>query len=395
LKQAGVDVRVVSHQDFEPLVCSHGLAFLPVPGDIQNIVQGMAMRERIEGGNFLLLMAEMAKEAKRGALALAKSALAASRDADLLLAWLGGVFVGLAVVERLEIPLVQAYLVPFTPTEEFASPLVPRSPAWLGGYFNRLSHHMTRQLMWQGFRAADRLARREVVGVPAAPFWGPFGSEAVRSQPVLYGFSSSVILAPAGWAGRASVTGYWFLDSAGDWVPPASLTAFLAGGPSPVYIGFGSMGRRHPEATAALVVEAVQRIGVRAVLLSGWGGLQPANLPETIYALESIPHAWLFPQMAALVHHGGAGTTGAALRAGVPSVVVPFFGDQPFWCERISALGVGPRPLPNKALSPDRLVRAIDQALTDHTMRARAAELGEKIRAEDGIARAVDIIVRD
>lgn len=115
-------------------------------------------------------------------------------------------------------------------------------------------------------------------------------------------------------------------------------------------------------------------------------------LADTVFRVDSIPHAWLFPRVAAVVHHGGAGTTAAGLRAGVPSIVIPFFGDQPFWGQRLAELGVGLAPIPRKQLTAERLADAIDRAVTDQSMRQRAADLGTKIRGEDGIAHAVAIV---
>jgi UDP:flavonoid glycosyltransferase YjiC (YdhE family) len=166
---------------------------------------------------------------------------------------------------------------------------------------------------------------------------------------------------------------------------------FLQSGPPPVYIGFGSMAGRDPERRAEIALEALKRSGQRGVLLTGWGGLQPRDLPDDVYAVDSVPHDWLFPQMAAVVHHGGAGTTAAGLRAGTPTVIVPFFGDQPFWGRRVAELGVGPAPIPQKQLSVERLAAAIRTAAGDPAMRARAQELGRRIRQEDGVARAVEV----
>ena len=153
-------------------------------------------------------------------------------------------------------------------------------------------------------------------------------------------------------------------------------------------IGFGSMASEDPAAMSALVLEAVKRAGVRAVLLSGWGGLSEVARDD-VFATSEAPHDWLFPRMAAVVHHGGAGTTGAALRAGVPAIVVPFTMDQPFWGSRVHALGVGPKPIPRKQLSVDSLSQALRATVADQSMKTRAAALGEKLRAEDGVANAV------
>jgi sterol 3beta-glucosyltransferase len=256
---------------------------------------------------------------------------------------------------------------------------------------NRLSHHVTRQIMWQGFRSADRLARQEVLGLPAAPFWGPYNSDRLHGA-VLYGFSPSVIPKPSDWGDDTHVTGYWFLESASDWTPPSTVVEFLQDGPAPVYIGFGSIGNQRPEETTDLVLRALEHAKQRAVMLSGWGGLQKADFPDTVLMVDAIPHSWLFPRVAAVVHHGGVGTTAAGLRAGVPSVIIPFFGDQSFWAQRVAELGVGPQPIPRKRLTAERLAQAVQEAVTNQAMRQRAADLGGRIRAEDGIARAVAVV---
>ena len=173
---------------------------------------------------------------------------------------------------------------------------------------------------------------------------------------------------------------------------PSKLREFLRAGPPPVYVGFGSIAGRNPAQTTQTVVGALERAGQRGVLSSGWGGLEAARLPGTVFKLDAAPHDLLFPHMAAVVHHGGAGTTAAGLRAGKPTVVCPFFGDQPFWGARVAALGVGPAPIPQRRLTAENLAAAIRRAVTDTEMQGRAYELGVKLRAEDGVGRAVQFI---
>jgi UDP:flavonoid glycosyltransferase YjiC (YdhE family) len=197
---------------------------------------------------------------------------------------------------------------------------------------------------------------------------------------------------PADWGEAIHVTGYWFLPPATDWSPPPALVDFLHAGPPPVYIGFGRMVSRQPEETADLVIQAVTQSGQRAILLTGWGGLQKERLPENICLIDSAPHDWLFSQVAAVVHHGGAGTTAAGIRAGVPSLIIPFFGDQFFWGTRVAALGIGPAPIPRKQLTVDRLAAALQTMTTNQPMQQRAAQLGAQVQAEDGVAQAVAII---
>jgi len=388
LQNAGHYIRLVSHSNFESLVTSYGLEFWSFGNDVKDAVENSEMGKLTEKGNFLLLMAKMAKEAKREALRFAEGGLLAAQGMDMVLSGIGGLFIGTAIAEKLDIPHVQAYVFPFTPTQEFSSVLTPKLPTFL----NPLSHQLARQLMWQGFRSADTIARKKVLNLPAAPFLGPYQSKSTHNMPVLYGFSPSVIPAPSDWNGNTHVTGYWFVDETDDWQPPTALLDFLQSGSPPAYIGFGSMGNRNPEQTADLVIQALALANQRAVLLSGWSGLQKNNLPDSIFMIDSIPHSWLFPRVSAVVHHGGASTVAAGLRAGVPTIVIPFFGDQPFWGQRIADLGVGTKPIPRKKLTAERLANAIQQVVTDEDMRQRAAKLGKQIQTEDGIMASIEII---
>jgi sterol 3beta-glucosyltransferase len=211
---------------------------------------------------------------------------------------------------------------------------------------------------------------------------------------MLSAYSPNIIPHSADWPDSVHVTGYFFLDTQADWQPSSELKAFLEAGDPPVYIGFGSMAGRNPEQLARLILEALAKSGQRGLLLTGWGGMRTELVPDNVFVVDSAPHSWLFPRMAAVVHHGGAGTTAEGLRAGVPTVIVPFVFDQPFWGARVKALGLGPDPIPQKNLTADRLAYAIRIAVTDSGMKQRANSYGVAIRAENGIGNAVKIIKR-
>jgi len=212
--------------------------------------------------------------------------------------------------------------------------------------------------------------------------------------PSLYGYSPSVLPKPPDWDDYHHVTGYWFLDAQSDWQPSEDLLRFLESGPPPVYIGFGSMSHENPERQTRLALRALELTGQRGVLLTGWGGMSRLSAPPNVFFVDNVPHAWLFPRIGAVVHHGGAGTTGAGLRAGVPSIITPGGGDQSAWADLVVKLGVGPRAPGIKSLTAEKLAKAINTAVNDSALRARAAALGEKILAENGIARAVEVIER-
>ena len=210
--------------------------------------------------------------------------------------------------------------------------------------------------------------------------------------PILHAYSQHVAPAPTDWPEGVTATGYWFLDRVDTWRPPDELQDFLDRGSPPVYIGFGSMAGREPERLTRVVIDALQQANVRGIIATGWGGLTADDLPETMLKIDTAPHDWLFPRMAAVVHHGGAGTTAAGLRAGCPTVVSPFFGDQPFWGRRVYELGVGSQPIPQKKLTAPKLAAAIREVTTNPAIRQNAEVFGEQICSEDGVGVAIALI---
>jgi sterol 3beta-glucosyltransferase len=391
LKDAGYFVRIVTSDNFEQLVTEAGLSFCSAGTSIEEITQRDEWRKVIDSGNFIAILVKMRSELTRHADSMAQIMVELLPGSDLILAGLGGLGGAFTIAEKYKIPLIQAHIYPLTPTRELPSPLAPNLP--FGGALNRLSYHVTRQFFWQSTKVGDA-STRKLLGLPKAAFWGPYRALARRDEPVLYGYSKFVLPRPNDWPEKHQVTGYWYLDASTGWTPPADLVNFLEAGEPPVYIGFGSMNSRNPEEAGKIALEALALSGQRGVLASGWGGLKLSALPENVHLVSSIPHSWLFERMAAVVHHGGAGTTAAALHAGVPSIIVPFFGDQPFWGKRVFDLGVGPRPIPRKKLTGNRLAEAITEAVKNQAMRRSANELGREIRTENGIQNAVEIIDR-
>jgi UDP:flavonoid glycosyltransferase YjiC (YdhE family) len=308
----------------------------------------------------------------------------------LVISQLPGGLHGYDLAERLEAPLMLAAVMPLTPTRHEPMLAFPQWPAPVPGY-NALTHWLAYQLVWQGFRPTISRWRRQTLGLSKAPLWGYGRRMEEQRVPVLNGFSAHVVPRPPDWGEHVRVTGYWFPEDE-DWQPPEDLRAFLDDGPPPVFIGFGSMPVRNPERTTAVVLEALRQSGQRAILHAGWAELGEGSLPRGVHRIDYAPYGWLFPRMAAIVHHGGAGTTAFGLRAGVPCIVVPFLFDQFYWGRRIAELGAGPEPIPHKKLSPERLSAALATALGDTQMRQKAAGLGEKVRAERGVEAAVEAV---
>lgn len=210
--------------------------------------------------------------------------------------------------------------------------------------------------------------------------------------PAVYGYSRHVLPPGPDWPRDVVMTGYWFPAGAESWEPPEELRSFLDSGDPPVYVGFGSMSALDPEELTALVEEALTVAGCRGVLATGWGGLAGRKTSDRVFLVQDVDHEWLFPRVRAVVHHGGAGTTGAGLRAGKPTVVCPFALDQPFWGQVVRKLQVGPEPLPQRELEALSLGNAIREAASREDFQANARALGDRIRKEDGVRDAVSFI---
>ena len=393
LRASGYDVTLATHASFRGTVEQRGIAFASIAMDPREVMRRREGREWMESGeNPVHFIRELIRFIRPHLETHLAEVQAACAGAD------GVVFSPLAfagwhVAEALGVPSFQAALQPQTPTRAF--PTLPLAGRWnLGGIGNRLTHVLYQQFAWQALRPMLNPWRREVLGVEALPLGGPFRVMRRRRTPVLHGFSPHVLPKPHDWPPWVHVTGYWFLDRPPGWEPPARVLDFLAAGPPPVYVGFGSMIPRDPARTIDAVIAALRQAGVRAILARGWMEATTHDLSDDVLALEEIPHDWLFPRVAAVVHHGGAGTTAAAMRAGRPAVVVPFFADQPLWARCVERLGVGPRPVPLKRLTADRLADAIRVAVTDERIARCAADLGAKIREEDGVVNAVAIVDR-
>ena len=213
-----------------------------------------------------------------------------------------------------------------------------------------------------------------------------------RPAATLYAYSPSVLPKPADWGPEVQVTGYWFLPSSPAYEADAELAAFLAAGPPPVYVGFGSMPSLAAAERTRIVVAALQRAGVRGLLALGGGAMARCKVPDSIHMIDGAPHDWLFPRMSAVMHHGGAGSTAAGLRAGRPTIICPFFGDQPFWGAVVHGLGAGPRPIPRKRFAVPVLADALREATTSALMQAQAANLGTAIARENGVAAAIAVL---
>jgi sterol 3beta-glucosyltransferase len=390
LQQAGFRVTLAAPENFSQFIQGHNLRFHPLRGDVQQIMAGETGRSFMENGSANPIVQIRAMRTMLGpiAMSMAEDVFEACRDTDALISL--AVFAPLAksIVEIHGIPLINIEPTPLLPTRAFPAPGWPvqRNLGWL---HNRISGFAMLQVIWLWYRPFVNSFRQRF-GLPLytpASFYN-----ILNSTPLLGAYSSNVIPHPPDWPESVHITGYWLADTHLEWRPTGELETFLDAGDPPVYVGFGSMAGSHPEQLATLVLEALAKSSQRGLLFTGWGGMRTMSVPDSVFVIDSAPHSWVFPRMAAVVHHGGAGTTAEGLRAGIPSVILPFVVDQPFWGRRVRTLGVGPEPIPMKKLTADRLADAIHIAVTQPEIKKRSARLGEAIRAEEGVGNAVRIV---
>jgi sterol 3beta-glucosyltransferase len=388
LEAAGYEVAIGAGSNFRSLIENEGFIYEAIRTDMEQVVNSESGKEWInnssdnpfrEAQNMKRVLAETADETGEDAMGMISRA-------DVVVSGLPTFTFAHGICKKLGKKHITINLFPFSPTAEGDATMIPYVPR-RNFPLNRLSGYVQQYFLYWIFKDASN-AFFAKQGIPAMNY-GDYTRAYNKEVPIIYGVSPLVMPHPNDWKDSNFVTGYWFYDAPSDWNPSQALSDFLKAGEAPVYIGFGSMSNKNPEATAKLMIEALQASGKRGIIHTGWAGLRAENLPKEIFLLDFAPHDWLFPQMAAVVHHGGSGTTAAALRAGVPSVIVPHFGDQPYWGRRIHELGVGAAPIPRHKLNSERLAKAIQSMVNNPSMKEKATKLGAAIRQERGVENAV------
>lgn len=388
LQDYGHRVRLATHSNFKEFVLTAGLEFYPLGGDPKVLAGYMVKNKGFlpSGPSEIPVQRNQMKE-------IIYSLLPACKDpdidsgipfkADAIIAN-PPAYGHIHVAEALKIPIHIFFTMPWTPTTEFPHPLSRVKQQ--AGY--RLSYQIVDSLIWLGIRDMINDARKKKMKLrPVTYLSGSQGSES--DIPHGYIWSPHLVPKPKDWGPKIDVVGFCFLDLASNYEPPESLVKWLEAGEKPIYIGFGSLPVEEPVKMTQIIVEALEMTGQRGIINKGWGGLGNLEEPKDfIYLLDNCPHDWLFLQCKAVVHHGGAGTTAAGLKAACPTTIVPFFGDQPFWGERVHARGVGPAPIPVDEFSLPKLVDAI-RFMLDPKVKERAVELAKAMENEDGVAGAV------
>ncbi|KAH9734528.1 sterol 3-beta-glucosyltransferase ugt80a2 [Citrus sinensis] len=388
LQEDGHRVRLATHANFKDFVLGAGLEFFPLGGD-PKILAGYMVKNKgflPSGPSEIPIQRNQLKEIIYSLLPACKDP-----DPDTMVPFKPDAIIAnppayghTHVAESLKVPLHIIFTMPWTPTSEFPHPLsrVKQPVAY------RLSYQIVDALIWLGIRDMINDFRKKRLNLRRVTYLsGSYSSP--LDVPYAYIWSPHLVPKPKDWGPKIDVVGFCFLDLASTYEPPDSLVKWLEDGEKPIYIGFGSLPVEEPEKMTEIIVKALEITGHRGIINKGWGGL--GNLAESkdfVYLLDNCPHDWLFSRCLAVVHHGGAGTTAAGLKAACPTTIVPFFGDQPFWGERVHARGLGPAPIPVEEFSLDKLVDAI-RFMLDPKVKEHAVELAKAMENEDGVTGAV------
>lgn len=388
LKARGYSVVLGAPSDFEELITRYGIEFASMGGSIQQFLtqarfENAMSQSLLINGPALLLQGQLIVDTA------ARLAWQMAQGADAIIANMNTSF-AIDIAEALKIPVIMSALQPLNTTSEF--PLCMYYGPTFGPTLNRLSYTtMTVQQIYYNL-PRNRL-RRELMGLDSRKRGGFFKDTSGSALPTLYAYSPQLSPRPRDWPKSAIVTGFWMLRDNTDWEPSPAFRAFLAAGPAPVYIGFGSM-PFGAERNTQILKEAVQLWGGRVVVARGWGGINPDDLPPEIFAIEKAPHDKLFKHVQAVVHHGGAGTTAAGLAHGRPTFIVPQTVDQPFWGRRVYELGCGPKPVRLRRLTSEILAEALADLTTNASYRLAAEALATRLADEDGSDKAIKVIER-
>jgi len=380
LMNAGHEARLFADRATLSTAEALGVPTTPIAGDIRGTLQsGGSIAKVVEQQGLNATAKALASIANVNAEQWLRTVVEVGKDCDAVIASGLTAFVGLSAAEYLRVPVIGAGMIPITPTTSFPSPFLPPGvvPRWL----NAGSHGFVNNMLWWAFRKATNRARAKVCRLPPRrQLW--------TTHPMLYGVSSHLLSKPFDWPANATICGQWLLPSS-NWLPPADLCDFLYRGDPPLYVGFGSMAGFDRKHMLRAVVSAVG--GRRTLFYPGWSGVAASDLPSNFFVIGDTPHDWLLPKTSLVIHHGGSGTSHSACRAGVPSVVVPFVGDQFFWADRLRNAGVAARVPNGKSLQSADLAQSIAIAESE-PVRLRARTLGKQMRAETGLANAISAI---
>lgn len=386
IKRRGQTVRISASSDFKDFIESYGIECFPLKASMASVNVDPKFLERAGSSDNPLKMLLAFNKMKEYGIYMVEDMYAACQGSDLIL-YHPGCTIGYFAAREMGIPAMMASPFPMHKTKERLS-VVMYGKSKSTKSTIAMSYQLLQSMLWMASKTSVKSFLKKKNGALPKEFSCPFENVSAK-YPAVISCSEYVFSKPKDWNENIHQNGYWFVQEQPNYCPPENLQQFLNTGEKPIYIGFGSMTAlgRYDE-LLQLVIKALKKAGKRAVV-SGLHGDEA--LPDTICAIDAVPHTWLFPQMAAVCHHGGAGTSAAGFAAGVPSVIIPFSNDQFAWAHRAFDLKVGAAPIYKKNLTADALADAIAFALQPEIME-NAKNLGIQIAAENGSKAAVDVI---
>ncbi|QWF78554.1 glycosyltransferase [Amycolatopsis sp. CA-230715] len=388
LAKAGHQVGIVAFEQWRDMIESAGMEFHPVVGDAKESQASEDMTRWQESGSGVKSAVQGTKVLRGYAATVHHTAqdilAAAKKGADVMIPSMFGA-VGFHVAEALGMPAIPAFVGPTEPTREFP-PLGVGLGRSIGGWGNKALYEVLGVVSHLASKGSINKLRAELGLGPVKRKYDSTGAN------VYYGYSPELLPRPKDWPEHVKVVGYWWPAPAEYWQPSAELTDFLAAGPPPVFISFGSMsGEGRGELLSGIVTEALRKAGLRGIVQAGWAGLS-TDSEDVLTVSGELDYNWLLPQAAAAVHHGGAGTTGAVTRSGVPQVVVPMIADAHFWGNQVTKVGLSPGAVSFEKLTADLLGDALHAAVSNPAYRERAGEVAAKVAEEDGSGRIIEAV---
>ncbi|MDV2884739.1 glycosyltransferase [Alkalihalophilus pseudofirmus] len=388
LKKLGINVRIAASESYQGLVESYGFDYAPIRGDVTKIIESGVVKEAdnpfaffssLKNGDLMELMVGAQEDQHK-----------ACEGADAIVYHPGSIL-GYFAAREMGIPSILASPFPMVPTNEYPA-IIFYDKIRLGRLSNKLTHLIFEKGFWKMANSGFKRYWTEKFGKLPSDFTNPYPKQRTKANPTIVSLSPWVFPVPKDWPEHVHSFGYWFIEDQTAYKPSDELQQFLNYGDEPIYVGFGSVGdKKRAKESTDMVLEALDRTGKRGIINAG-GGMEERHHSKNVFYIKSVPHEWLFPYMSAVVHHGGAGTTAAALRSGVPQVIIPFGNDQFAWGRRMNELGVGAKAIPRKELTMEKLSEAIRYTEIT-TVQENAKKLGAKIRSERGAQKAAKLII--
>lgn len=388
LKKLGKDVRITGMREFESFIRSYDIDFYPIQADFKSLNVDENMLKQAQSADNALKMLFAFNKMKKYGIQIADEFYSACEGSELII-YHPGVTLGYFAAEKLGIPSVLASPFPIHKTKEQTS-VIHYGRKKSGPITNQISYSLLQGMLWLASKDSVTGFWKKKFGRKPKGFGCPYERHTSKQNPAVISCSNFVFQRPGDWNENIHQSGYWFVEETSDYTPSKELSDFLSSGEKPVYIGFGSVFHADQKDTMSkLIIDALAKSNKRGIIC-GMGKIH--NLPESVISIDSIPHSWLFERVSAVCHHGGAGTTAAGFKAGVPSIIIPFANDQFAWAHRAYDLGVGSKPIPVKTLTSDNLAAAIEYALQDN-IKIKAKILAKNIATENGALDCAKVII--